>query len=188
MAQQKQISNTALALLAYWRAALADSCLSHPTIPKDCEPIQIGQNENGLWRVTETPDNWIASTFSARKMNKAEDGDVRKPIPLLLIPALLVPESVHGIKRRGAESEDGLAPLCIPCMLTPEGALLADTERLPWIPRKQLEPSHKFVTIEHLADLDKYLTGLTSKPDTLSDTLASTGVKEAIYGKLLVEQ
>lgn len=171
MAQQKQISNTTLALLAYWRAALADSCLSHPTIPEDCEPIQIGQSENGMWRVTEAPDKWIESTFSASKINKAEDGDVRKPIPLLLIPALLVPESVHGIKRRGAESEDSLAPLCIPCMLTPEGSLLADAERLPWIPRKLLEPSHKFVTVGLLAELDKYLTELTSKPDTLSDTL-----------------
>lgn len=172
MAQQKQISATTLALLAYWRAALADSCLSHPVIPKDCEPIQIGQDSHGRWRVTDAPDDWIESTFAASKMNKAEDGDVRKPIPLLLIPALLVPENVHGIKRRGAESEDSLVPLCIPCMLTPEGALLADTERLPWIPRKLLEPSHDFVTVGLLADLDKYLTGLTRKPDTLSDTLA----------------
>ncbi len=125
-----------------------------------------------MWRVTEAPDNWIKSTFAASKANKAEDGDVRKPIPLLLIPALLVPKSVHGIKRRGAESDDCLVPLCIPCMLTPEGSLLADTERLPWVPRKLLEPSHKFVTVGLLADLDKYLTELTRKPGTLSDTLA----------------
>jgi hypothetical protein len=57
-------------------------------------------------------------------------------------------------------------------MLTPEGSLLADTERLPWIPRKLLEPSPKFVTVGLLADLDKYLTELTRKPDTLPDTLA----------------
>jgi hypothetical protein len=171
MAQQKQISDTTLALLAYWRAALAHSCLFHPAIPKDCEQIQIGQNDNGMWRVTEAPKDWIESTFSASKMNKAEDGDVRKPIPLLLIPALLVPESVHGIKRGGAESEGSLIPLCIPCMLTPEGTLLADTERLPWIPRQLLEPSHKDVTIGTLADFDQYLTQLTSEPETLSDTM-----------------
>lgn len=172
MTQQKQISDATQALLAYWRAALADSYLSHPAVPADCDRIQIGQNENGTWRVTEAPKDWIESAFSASKANKAEDNDVRKPIPLLLIPALLAPESVHGIKRRGAESEDNLAPLCIPCTLTAEGSLLVDKERLPWVPRKLLEPSHEYVTVGQLTELDDYLTRLTSKPETLAEALA----------------
>lgn len=171
MAQQKQTSAGTLALLAYWRAALADSCLSHPTIPKDCEPIQIAQNDSGTWQVTKSPKNWIDTTFSASKMNKAEDGDMRKPIPLLLIPAILVPESIHGVKRSSDKADDNLAPLCIPCMLTSEGTLLIDKERLPWIPRALLEPTYRYATVGALADLDEYLTQLPSKPQTLSDTL-----------------
>ncbi|HJV74162.1 MAG TPA: hypothetical protein VJ654_08085, partial [Noviherbaspirillum sp.] len=105
MAQQKQISDATLKLLAYWRAALADSCLSHPSIPKGCEPIQIGKSDTG-WRVAQAPEDWVKAAFAASKVNKGDDGDTRKPIPLLLLPALLVPASSHGIKRGGGDLED----------------------------------------------------------------------------------
>lgn len=170
MAELEQ-NPAALALLAYWRAALADSALSHPAIPKDCEQIHIAQNESGTWRVTKAPKNWIEATFSASKANKSEDGDIRKPIPLLLVPAIFVPESIHGTKRSSGEADDNLVPLCIPCMLTTEGALLVDNERLPWIPRALLEPTYKYATVGTLADLDGHLTQLSGKPKTLTDTL-----------------
>lgn len=171
MTQKTQNPAATLALLAYWRAALADSGLSHPTIPKDCSPIHIAENESGTWRVTQAPKNWIDATFAATKTNKIEDGDVRKPIPLLLVPAIFTPQSMHGIKRSDGETNDNLVPLCIPCMLTTEGTLLVDNERLPWIPRALLEPTYKDVTVGTLEDLDSYRTQFSGKPKTLTDTL-----------------
>jgi hypothetical protein len=172
MIHQKQISDTTLALLAYWRAALADSSLFHPVLSKDCAPIQVGQNDAGIWRVTQAPQDWIETTFAASKMPQAEaSGGARKPIPLLLMPALLAVASKHGVKLGGAAPDACSVPLCIPALLTPDGALLADSQHLPWIPRELLEPSLNDVGIGLLADLDEHLTQLTRIPDNLCGAL-----------------
>ncbi|MET3134138.1 hypothetical protein AAKU55_004433 [Oxalobacteraceae bacterium GrIS 1.11] len=174
MKQQTLLPDATQALLAYWRAALADSGLSHPSVPSDCPAIQIGPKENGEWQVTAAPEGWLAATYSSSK-TQAEGGTTgqpaSKPIPLLLIPALLVPASSHGVRRRGATADDYLVPLCLPCLLTQDGALLADPERLPWIPRRLLEPGIGEATIASLAALDDFLTMQTIKPANLSDTM-----------------
>lgn len=171
MTEQQRAGAASRALLGYWRAALADSGLSHPDLPAQRATIQIGQDAAGAWWVTEAPAGWVKATIAASKSGKGDDDAAAKSIPLLLIPALLVPESVHGVKRNSGRSDGSLAPLCIPCTLATNGALSVDNERLPWIPRQLLEPSHQDATVGALADLDDFLTHLPGKPKTLTDSL-----------------
>ncbi|HAT32375.1 MAG TPA: hypothetical protein DCW29_16460 [Janthinobacterium sp.] len=172
MIQQTLLPDATQPLLAYWRAALADSALSHPAVPRDCPPIGIGPKDGGAWQVTAAPEGWIASMFSGGKAQRADDGAARKPIPLLLVPALLLPASSHGVRRGADAPDERLVPLCIPCLLAEDGTLRADLERLPWIPRRLLQPGSGAATIATLADLDDFLTMLTVKPANLADAMA----------------
>ena len=171
MTQQKQEGAATRALLGYWRAALADSSLFHPDLPAPRQTIRIGQNDSGAWHITGAPAGWIEATMAASKSSKAGDDAAAKPIPFLLIPALLAPESIHGVKRSAGKAHGDLVPLCIPCMLASNGALSVDNERLPWIARRLLEPSYHDATVGTLADLDDFLTHLPAQPKTLTDTL-----------------
>lgn len=171
MTEQQRAGAATRALLGYWRAALADSALSHPDLPAQRPPIQIGQDEGGAWSVTGAPAGWVKATVEASKSGKADADAAPKPIPLLLIPALLTPASLHGARRTTGATDGTLVPLCIPCMLAADGALSVDSERLPWIPRQLLEPSHQDTTVGTLADLDDFLTQLPGKPKTLTDSL-----------------
>ena len=174
MTQQQREGAATRALLSYWRAALADSGLSHPDLPAQRQSIRIDQDESGAWQITGAPAGWIKATIAAsrsNRSNRADEDAAAKPIPFLLIPALLARESFHGVKRSPGKTNSDLAPLCIPCTLAPSGVLSVDNERLPWIPRKLLEPSHHDATVGTLADLDAFLTHLSAKPKTLTDTL-----------------
>jgi len=142
---------------AYWRAALAELNLFHPELPAGARPLTLAESE-GVWRVAGAAadvDAWIKLQFAA---SKTPASDV---IPFLLIPARLSPLA-------GGEQ---VVLLCIPCRLKRSGELVADPQRLPWIPRDLLAPTLGNLALGELADHDAFSAGLPFRPASLFDAM-----------------
>jgi hypothetical protein len=156
----------------YWRAALAELNLFQPELPAGARPIRFAQVE-GVWRVTGLADDveaWTKIQFAASKMPASD------VIPFLLTPARLAQAS-------GAESP---ALLCIPCRLKRSGELVADPQRMPWIPRELLAPTLGKLAVGELADHDTFIASLPFKPASMDDALAiAADLFDAVTGSVL---
>ena len=138
---------------AYWRAALAELSLFQPELPDGARPIQLVQ-QDGAWRVAgDDVESWIKVQFAA---SKTPASDV---IPFLLIPARL----------SGAAHGESPALLCIACRLKRSGELVADPQRLPWIPRELLAPTLGRLAVGELSDHDAFIASLPFKPAALGE-------------------
>ena len=141
----------------YWRATLAELSLFHPDLPPDARPVALTQVD-GAWRIAGTDadvDAWTRAQFAASK-TPASDA-----IPFVLVPARLAPAC-------GGES---LVLLCLACRLKRSGELVADPQRLPWIPRDLLAPGLGKVAVGDLNDHDDFIARLPFKPGSLGDAL-----------------
>jgi hypothetical protein len=142
---------------AYWRAALAELNLFHPELPAGARPLTLAESE-GAWRVAgEAADveAWVKLQFAA---SKTPASDV---IPFLLIPARLANQA----------NGDTAVLLCIACRLKRSGELVADPQRLPWIPRDLLAPTPGNLAVGELADHDAFIASLPFKPGSLFDAM-----------------
>jgi hypothetical protein len=141
----------------YWRAALAELNLFHPELPPGARPITLTETE-GAWRVAGAAadvEAWTKVQFAA---SKTPASDV---IPFLLIPARLAP----------AAGGDAAVLLCIACRLKRSGELVADPQRMPWIPRDLLAPTLGALPVGTLADHDAFLASLPFKPASMQEAL-----------------
>ncbi|WP_332847684.1 DEAD/DEAH box helicase [Massilia sp. S19_KUP03_FR1] len=156
----------------YWRAALAELNLFQPELPSSARTIELAQVE-GVWRVTGAADEveaWTRIQFAA---SKTPASDV---IPFLLTPARLAADA------RG----EAPALLCIACRLKRSGELVADPQRMPWIPRELLAPTLARLAVGTLDQHDQFIASLPFKPASLDDALAiAADLFEAVTGAVL---
>ena len=141
----------------YWRAALAELSLFQPELPPGARPVQLALVD-GAWRVTGAADDveaWTKVQFAASKTPASDN------IPFLLIPARLAPNA----------GGDAVALLCIACRLKRSGELVADPQRMPWIPRELLAPTLGKLALGALQDHDDFIASLPFKPASLLDAL-----------------
>ena len=140
----------------YWRATLAELSLFHPELPPDARPVTLTQVD-GVWRIAGSDadvEAWTRAQFAASK-TPASDA-----IPFVLMPARLAPGS-----------GDALVLLCIACRLKRSGELVADPQRLPWIPRDLLAPTVGAIGVGQLQDHDDFIASLPFKPASLGEAL-----------------
>jgi hypothetical protein len=143
----------------YWRATLAELSLFHPELPPEARPVTLTQVD-GAWRIAGSDvdvEAWIRFQFAASK-TPASDA-----IPFVLMPARLNALSGTG---------EPLVLLCIPCRLKRSGELIADPQRLPWIPRDLLAPAIGKIAVGELLDHDTFSASLPFKPASLGEALA----------------
>jgi hypothetical protein len=141
----------------YWRATLAELSLFHPELPPGAGPIVL-EEADGAWRVggqAPAVEAWIKAQFAA---SKTPASDV---IPFLLAPARLSP----------LKGGDTAVLLCIACRLKRSGELVADPQRMPWIPRDLLAPGMGRLEVGELAAHDQFIASMPFKPTSLREAM-----------------
>lgn len=156
----------------YWRAALAELNLFHPELPPGARPVTLAEND-GVWRVTGAATDveaWTKVQFAA---SKTPASDV---IPFVLMPARL----------SGPSGSDPTVLLCIACRLKRSGELVADPQRMPWIPRDLLAPTLGSLALGELTDHDAFIASLPFRPASLTEAFAiGADLFQAVTGAAL---